>query len=101
MKSFLLAALVAIVTKASAQTAPDGQVPKAGYVPNASTAVSIAEAVLLPLYGSKAIRRERPFRAELRSDSVWVVHSGRYTKGGSYVEISKRDGRILEATIGK
>ncbi|MDB5234134.1 MAG: hypothetical protein JWR44_1127, partial [Hymenobacter sp.] len=37
----------------------------------------------------------------LRNDSIWVVHSGRYTKGGSYVEINKRDGRILEATLGK
>jgi hypothetical protein len=96
MKYFLLIALVAVVAGASAQTAP-----KTGYVPDASTAVSIAEAVLLPLYGSKVIRQERPFRAELRNDSVWVVHSGRYTKGGCYVEISKADGRILIAELGK
>jgi hypothetical protein len=101
MKYFLLLAFVAVVSKASAQSAPDEQAPEKGYVPDANTAVRIAEAVLLPLYGSKVVRQERPFRAELRNDSIWVVHSGRYTKGGSYVEINKRDGRILEATLGK
>jgi hypothetical protein len=96
MKNFLPIALMAIAVRVSAQTAP-----QPGYVPDATTAVSIAEAVLLPLYGSKVIRQERPFRAELRNDSVWVVRSGRYTKGGSYVEISKADGQILTAERGK
>ncbi|WP_092671962.1 NTF2 fold immunity protein [Hymenobacter arizonensis] len=62
---------------------PNGQVPSKGNVPDAKTAVRIAEAVLLPPYGSKVIRQERPFLAELRNDSVWVVRSGRSTKGGS------------------
>ena len=101
MKYFSLIVLVAVFSKASAQLVPSEQAPEKGYVPDAATAVSIAEAVLLPLYGSKVIRQEQPFQANLRNDSVWVVHSGRYTKGGSYMEISKANGRILVAERGK
>ncbi|MFZ3215341.1 MAG: NTF2 fold immunity protein [Candidatus Acidiferrales bacterium] len=46
--------------------------PKEGFVPNAETAVKVAEAVLLPVYGEEQIISERPFKAALDGD-VWTV----------------------------
>jgi NTF2 fold immunity protein len=80
--------------------------PEQGYVPNSDTAVQIAEAVLVPVYGKKTIESERPFTAELK-DGVWTV-SGTLRcpdgKGGTtthclggvaVVTISRADARIL------
>jgi hypothetical protein len=48
-----------------------GLPPRAGYVPDSATAVRIAEAVLMPIYGKEHIESERPFIAELK-DRVWT-----------------------------
>jgi hypothetical protein len=80
--------------------------PKRGYVPDSATAVKIAEAVLIPVYGEKQIESERPFTAKLK-DNVWTVcgtlncpdgKGGTTTRcngGVAEVQISKIDGRIL------
>jgi hypothetical protein len=82
-----------------------GRRAKSRFVPDSATAVEIAEAVLIPVYGRKHIESERPFTATL-SDGVWTV-SGTLRcsdgKGGTTtvcvggvaaVEISQKDGRI-------
>lgn len=83
-----------------------GVVPKEGYVPNSDTAVQIAEAVLIPVYGKKHIQSERPFIAKLK-DGVWTVSGtlrcpdGTTTNcvgGVAVVEISKADARVLSMT---
>lgn len=77
--------------------------PSEGYVPNAETAVRIAEAVLEPVYGKEKIAGERPFKAVL-SRGVWKVEGmlHGYSHGGTaLVELSKSDGRILRMTHGK
>jgi hypothetical protein len=83
-----------------------GLPPKQGYVPNAETAVKIAEAVLIPVYGGKQINSERPFKAVLK-EHIWTVSGTLYCsdgKGGTTttcvggtaeVQISKDDGRII------
>jgi hypothetical protein len=83
-----------------------GYVPKAGYVPDARTAVQVAEAVLVPIYGKKQIESERPFTATLKND-VWTVagslrcpdgKGGTTTQcngGVAVVRISRGDARIL------
>jgi hypothetical protein len=85
-----------------------GQVkPADGFVPNSETAVKIAEAVLIPVYGRNKIESEQPFSAALKGNT-WTVDGtlycpdgkgGRTTvhcKGGvAIVEIAKADGRIL------
>ena len=77
--------------------------PEGGFVPNAATAKRIAEAVWLPIYG-KSVLNEKPFKARLTNEGVWVVE-GSLPKdmlgGVAYIEISRRDGRILEVTHGK
>jgi hypothetical protein len=76
--------------------------PKEGYVPDAITAIKIAEAVLIPIYGEKQINSEKPLNAELK-DGIWIVTGTLNCLGGGHdcpggvaiVEISKEDGRIL------
>ena len=76
--------------------------PEKGYVSDAATAIKIAEAVLIPIYGEKIIDEEKPLKAELK-DGIWTVegtlHSAR--GGVAVIEISKDDGTILRASHGK
>jgi hypothetical protein len=73
------------------------------YVPNAHTAVKIAEAIWLPIYG-KGIYDDKPFVARLKNTDVWVVQGtlAKGTKGGiPYIEIQKSDCKILAVSHGK
>jgi NTF2 fold immunity protein len=76
--------------------------PKEGYVPTADTAVKIAEAVWLPIYG-ESIQKKKPFTARLEN-GVWIVEGTlpKDTMGGvPIIEISKKDGKILRVSHGK
>lgn len=76
----------------------DNYKPKAGYVPDAETAIKIAEAIWLPIYG-KEIYKSKPFIAELSKDKkVWKVNGTVHTsKGGApYAEIRKDDCKVLK-----
>jgi NTF2 fold immunity protein len=71
---------------------------KPDYVPDEITAQRIAVAIWLPLYKEK-IMLDTPYICH-SLDSTWVVqgtlHSG---KGGvPYIEILKKDGRVLNVT---
>ena len=85
-----------------------GYRPEEGFVPNSETAVKIAEAVLVPVYGEKQIESERPFTAKLKND-VWTVegmlhcpNGAEHCAGGVAVaEISKTDARIPYINHGK
>ena len=77
--------------------------PKDGYVPGAGTAIKIAEAVWLPIYG-KQIENEKPFKAHLKDDMIWVVEGTlppHMLGGVAYAEIQKADGKILSVIHGK
>jgi NTF2 fold immunity protein len=100
-----------LVAAALGQTIP-GYKPKAGFVPDSKTAVAVAEAVLIPIYGKEQIEKERPFTATLRHD-VWTIEGtlncfdAKGTKttdcdgGVAVVKISKGDGQILYMLHGK
>jgi len=102
----VLALLVGLPLGQNRQSnAPRG--PSRGYVPDATTAVKIGEAVLVPVFGEKRIAAERPFHATLEGD-VWSVEGTLYCpdgtlstttqmcKGGTaVVKLSKTDARIL------
>ena len=71
-----------------------------GVVPDAKTAIKIANAVLVPIYGEDQIASERPFRADL-VEGLWVItgtlHGGPFVFGGiAHVKISKSTGQIEE-----
>ena|ERR1035437_9051999 len=99
----LLLIIVTIFSIATmnAQTSKKSSI-KDGYVPNKETAVKIAEAIWLPIYGDK-IYNYKPFIAELKNDSVWIVQGTLKTgKGGvPYIEIQKTDCKILKVIHGK
>ena len=72
--------------------------PPQGYVPDAKTAIRIAVAVLTPIYGEKQVQFEKPYRATLKN-GIWTVNGSlpnSFTVGGTaFIQISKKDGRIL------
>ncbi|PTS99418.1 hypothetical protein DBR27_13580 [Flavobacterium sp. HMWF030] len=86
-------------------THPDDPLPN-NLVPNKQTAIKIAEAIWLPLYGNK-IYNEKPFVAELSASGVWIVKGTLKdldlgAKGGvAYIEIQKSDCKILKIYHGK
>jgi NTF2 fold immunity protein len=72
--------------------------PKAGFVPDEETAIRIAEAIWIPIFGKETIDREKPFKATL-THRVWMVTGSlpEGLKGGvAIAEISKQDARILK-----
>jgi len=75
--------------------------PKDGFVPDKATAVAIAYAIAVPIYGKKSMDSELPFRAELK-DGVWTVLTTLNCKsceGGTLVvQIEKVSGKILFLT---
>lgn len=77
-------------------------VPKAGYVPNQETAVAIAEAVWVAIYGAKVLEK-KPFTAKLENDRWIVEGSASSLKPGGVplAVISKQTGEILQVTHGK
>lgn len=98
---FVAATFAVIVAGAHSQTLLQPSfTPKDGFVPNAETAVKVAEAVLTPVYGEKKILSERPFNASLEGD-VWTVSGTLNCRvpqcngGAAVVKISKSSGTIL------
>jgi hypothetical protein len=98
-----ISCIVISLTVANAQS----YTPKDGFVPNSTTAVKVAEAVLIPVYGKEKIESERPFKATLEN-GVWTVDGtlrcsngkGDVTTlcagGTAEVKLSKADGRVLQ-----
>ncbi|MGH2642780.1 MAG: YbbC/YhhH family protein [Chitinophagaceae bacterium] len=74
------------------------------YVPNKKTAIKIAEAIWLPIYGEE-IYDDTPFIATLKDSSVWVVKGtfkNDYMNGGvPYIWIQKKDCKVLKVIHGK
>jgi NTF2 fold immunity protein len=83
-------------------------IPEQGFVPDAVTAIRIADAVLIPIYGDDAVASQRPLVASLVGETWYVSgtlpkpSSGTVVVGGvAHVEISKYDGRILRVAHGQ
>jgi hypothetical protein len=97
------AALAAAVVFA-AETATHNFKPKDGYVPDAKTAIKIAVAVWEPIYGVDKIAEEKPYRARLDTNGVWVVEGflrEGWVGGVAIAEIAKDDGRVLRVSHGQ
>jgi hypothetical protein len=71
-----------------------------GYVPDQATAIRIAIAVLIPIYGERIEDGEKPWRAGLKGD-VWTVvgtFQGKGEGGEAIVQLSKTSGAFLFVT---
>jgi hypothetical protein len=105
MLAIFLASLSCLATEALRE--PDlsgpGYLPKDGFVPDKATALSIAVAVLIPIYGGKTISGEQPLVPTLK-DGVWTV-SGSLPPdrvgGVAEIKIDKASGKILKVGHGK
>lgn len=92
---------VAKANKANNQN--DNNVDTVNYVPNEETAIKIAEAIWLPIYGEK-IYNQKPYIVSLVNDSIWVVTGtlAENKRGGvAYIEIQKKDCKVLKVIHGK
>lgn len=80
----------------------DGQTyrPKEGYVPDSATALKIAEAVLISVYGAKQIKSEQPFTARLK-DGVWIVSGMLRCSGGTSGTTASCEGGVAVVKISK
>jgi hypothetical protein len=68
-----------------------------GFVPDEHTALAVAEAILLPIYGEAQIASEKPLRGLLDS-GIWTVQGTLpegYVGGTVVRKLSQRDGRVL------
>jgi hypothetical protein len=76
-------------------------IPKNGFVPDKDTALAIAYAVALPIYGKKQLDGEKPLRAELEG-GVWTIlgtlNCGSCDGGTLVMQIDKTTGRIVFLT---
>jgi len=79
--------------------------PPNGFVPDEATAIKIAEAIWLPIYG-EAIYESMPFVAEYDSRRKrWYVQGSLldewWVGGVPEATIRKKDGKILRVSHGK
>ncbi|MBZ5663186.1 MAG: YbbC/YhhH family protein [Acidobacteriia bacterium] len=77
-----------------------GYKPTSGYVPDSRTAVRIAEAVLIPVYGERQIEAERPFTASLKN-GIWTVTGTLRCPDGKGGTTTSCDGGVAEVRISK
>ena len=78
-------------------------IPPSGFVPDEETAIQIAEAIFIPIYGKDKIKQEYPLKATL-SEGVWTVTGTlpKGLKGGvALAEIAKDDARIIRVDHSK
>lgn len=77
-----------------------GYRPKEGYVPDSATAIKIAEAVLIPIYGEKQIEYEQPFTAKLKADT-WTVSGTLHCPDGEGGITTHCDGGVATVQVSK
>lgn len=78
-------------------------IPPQGYVPDAETAITIAVAVWIPIYGEAQIAQEKPYTAVLLN-GIWTVQGSlpkEMLGGVAIAEISKIDGRVIRVSHGR
>ena len=104
MKRQALYALFVLAWPLCIEAAHAQYVPPNGIIPNAETAIAVARAILIPIYGADTVRGEEPLVAEQKPDR-WIVR-GSLNCGGAptcvggtaEIEIAKNDGRVLRVT---
>lgn len=103
MRTVLLSSLLLASSLSAQEAQPSGRVP------DAATAVSIAEPALIKVYGKRQIDYEKPLAAKLEN-GVWKVYgtlccpdrhgrrtceTGKCVGGVAALELRQSDGKIL------
>lgn len=101
--SRLLSTFGVLILAGESMAADIGYTPPNGFIPDATTAVGVAEIVLMPIYGRDQILRQKPLVA-VREGNSWIV-TGTMKPGDvggvATIVIDKRTGGILRVTHGK
>jgi len=101
--SLLLFFLVWVTTACAADAQKHNYKPSVGYVPDQETAIRIAVAIWIPIYGKEQIERERPYKAILKN-GIWYV-TGSLPEGSfggvAEAEINKESGCIIRISHGQ
>jgi hypothetical protein len=73
--------------------------PSNGYVPDQKTAIQVAKAILISVYGEVTVKNEETFTASL-AGNIWTVKGAvrPYPSGNAEVKLSKTDGAVLFLT---
>ena len=103
MISTLCLSSASLAQNVPAQNAPKVFECNGGVVADKETAIRIAEAILSPVYGEKAIRGQRPYQVTLK-DGKWTVDgtASSASFGESFhIVILQSDGRVLEIGYGR
>lgn len=85
------------------QNQKDSYIPANGFVPDSATAIKIAEAIWVPIYGTSVLE-EKPYTVILEKDSIWIVDGTLkegWLGGTAHIEIQKKDCKILNVIHGK
>jgi hypothetical protein len=111
MRTSILGVLLLLALTSLAQDSPTTNVR----VPDATTALRIAEPALIKVYGKRQIEYERPLTATLE-DGIWSVYGtlccpnskgqrtcevGECVGGVAALKLRQRDGKILSIIHGK
>lgn len=104
MPKFLrLATCVLLLGSVLACDEPHNYVPEGGIVPDADTAIKIAEVVAVRIYGQDRIDRQQPLVASLFG-GTWTVKGTLppHLLGGTVeIDVARADGRVSRVTHGK
>ncbi len=101
--TLIFSLIVSPITLLADETQKHNYKPEQGYVPDEETAIKIAVAVWIPIYGKEKIENEKPYKAVLK-DGVWFVTGSlpeRWIGGVAEAEIAKDDSRIIRISHGK
>ena len=102
MKNIIYFLAFFISSTALAENPQHTFMPERGYVPDEKTAIKIAEAIWLPIYGER-IYKKKPFVAKLQG-KIWVIKGSLPASmlgGVPIAEISKITGKVLRVSHGK
>lgn len=94
----VLLILVTITAAAGTGDSRKQPLPKDGVIPDAATAVKIAEAIFTPIFGTETVAKYQPYTAQLK-DEVWTVYGTLKpgARGGTpQLTIQKTDGKVIE-----
>ncbi|KFF23443.1 NTF2 fold immunity protein [Chryseobacterium vrystaatense] len=74
------------------------------HITDKEVAIAIAENKWKEVYGKSAVNKQKPFVAEQKNDTIWIVH-GTFPKptigGVAYAEINIRTKKVIKYTHGE
>jgi hypothetical protein len=98
IRAFAISLFLLIPMYAATNGTHNPTLPAQGIVPDETTAVKIAEAVLPPIFGKEEVARYEPYHAQLK-DGVWTVYGTLKpgSRGGTpQMTVQKKDGKVIE-----